>query len=173
MNAPTFQRDIWPIRHKLYRFALRIVQNQTEAEDVVQEVMAKLWNRRAQWAEINNLEAWSMRLTRNLAIDYVRRRRVRRTETTEDLVGLAGGERTPLEHTEQHDIVDHLRLLVKDLPVNYRLVWHLREVEQLSYQEICDRLEMPMNQVKTNLFRARNKLKEALLKHENYGLSNR
>lgn len=172
MSIQVFKKEIWPVRHKLYRFALRIVQNAAEAEDVVQEVMARLWRGRERWAEIDDLEAWCMRLTRNMAIDHLRSRQRRRTEPADGLTPLAAPDRSPLERAEQRDVIGQLRQLVENLPINQRLVWHLREIEQLTYQEIGERLQMPMTQVKINLFRARNKLKEALLKHEKHGLSN-
>lgn len=171
MSILVFKKNIWPIRHKLYRFALRIVHNAAEAEDVVQEVMARLWRDRDRWAEIDDLEAWCMRITRNMAIDHLRRRKRQRTEPADGLTPLAAPDRSPLERAEQRDAIGQLRQLVDELPLNQRLVWHLREIEQLTYQEIGERLQMPMTQVKINLFRARTKLKEALLKHERYGLS--
>ena len=171
MSLKTFQESIWPIRDKLYRFALRMVENTAEAEDVVQEVFSKLWRTRKRWEEIDNLEAWSMRITRNLALDHLRTRRYRRTEGMEELQGISGDGTTPLEQVEQRDALDHIQDLMQALPDNQRLVIHLREIEQLSYTEICEALDMPMSQVKINLFRARNTLKAALLKRESYGIS--
>lgn len=171
MSVQTFKDVIWPIRDKLYRFALRIVQNTTEAEDVVQDVLSRLWRTRKNWHEIENLEAWSMRITRNMALDHLRSRVYRRTEDVDGFHQLSSDSSTPLEEVEQQDALDQIRELMKTLPENQRLVIHLREIEELSYQEICDLLDMPMTQVKTNLFRARNKLKEALIKQTSYGIS--
>jgi RNA polymerase sigma factor (sigma-70 family) len=171
VSLHTFKNAIWPIRDKLYRFALRIVQNATEAEDVVQEVLSKLWRTRDNWEQIDNLEAWSMRITKNMALDHLKSRKYRRTEGVEQLQQVSGNASTPLEHVEQQDALASIRRIMDTLPKNQRLVIHLREIEQLNYQEICDQLDMPMTQVKTNLFRARNKLRAALIKQENYGIS--
>lgn len=171
MSAKTFKDVIWPIRDKLYRFALRMVQNSAEAEDVVQEVLSKLWRTRSRWEEVDNLEAWSMRITRNMALDHLRSRRYRRTEDMAEIPEVSSGQSTPLEQVEQADAMGHIRQLMETLPEPQRLVIHLREVEQLTYQEICEVLDMPMTQVKTNLFRARNKLKTALLNRDSYGIS--
>lgn len=171
MSLNTFKNHIWPIRNKLYRFALRIVNNAAEAEDVVQEVLSKLWRTRKNWDRIDNLEAWSMRITKNMALDHLRARQYRRTEGVDQLQQVSSEHSTPLQKTEQMDTLEQIQRLMEELPENQRLVIHLREIEQLSYQEICDLLEMPMSQVKTNLFRARNKLKAALIKRESYGIS--
>lgn len=171
MSLNTFKDAIWPIRDKLFRFALRIVKSREEAEDVVQDVLSKLWRTRKNWDRIDNLEAWSMRITKNMALDHLRSRKYRRTEGVEQLEQHSGDSITPLEQVEQQDAMTHIRQLIDALPENQRLVIHLREIEQKSYQEICELLDMPMSQVKTNVFRARNKLKTALLKRESYGIS--
>lgn len=171
MSLKTFKNAIWPIRDKLYRFAFRFLQNTEAAEDVVQEVLSKLWRTRTQWDQIDNLEAWSMRMTRNMALDQIRAQTYRRTEEIDQLEFVSSSDRTPLEAVEQKDAVAQIRLLMEDLPENQRLVIHLREIEELSYQEISELLDMPMTQVKTNLFRARNKLKAALIKQGSYGIS--
>ena len=96
----TFKSAIWPIRDKLYRFAFRFLQNASEAEDVVQEVFFKLWRARNQWEQIDNLEAWSMCMTRNLALDQLRSKKYRRTEEVEQYGHLSSADRTPLEQAE-------------------------------------------------------------------------
>jgi RNA polymerase sigma-70 factor (ECF subfamily) len=106
-----------------------------------------------------------------MALDHLRSLKFRRTEEVEQLEQAMGKNRTPLEVVEQEDAMMHIQQLMESLPENQRSVIHLREVEQMSYQEICELLDMPMSQVKTNLFRARNKLKTALLKRESYGIS--
>jgi RNA polymerase sigma-70 factor (ECF subfamily) len=171
VSLNTFNKAIWPIRDKLYRFAFRIVQNATEAEDVVQEVFSKLWRTRKSWEQIDNIEAWSMRMTRNMALDHLRARKYRRTEDVAEMPAVSTDRSTPLEEVQQQDTFERVSRLIAELPENQRLVIHLREIEELSYQEICETLDMPMTQVKTNLFRARNALKDALLKQESYGIS--
>lgn len=171
MSLNTFKNTIWPIRDKLYRFALRMVKNTTEAEDVVQEVLSKLWRTRNNWDQIDNIEAWSMRITKNMALDHLRAKQYRRTEDADQLQQLAGDQSDPLEQTVHKDALSQVQRLIEELPENQRLVIHLREIELKRYQEICELLDMPMSQVKTNLFRARNKLRTALLKRESYGIS--
>ena len=69
MSLQTFNETILPIRDKLYRFALRILGNTQEAEDVVQEVFIKVWKKRNEWHTWSNMEAMCMTMTRNLSID--------------------------------------------------------------------------------------------------------
>ena len=61
-----FQSDILPLKNELYRMALRITMNPAEAEDVVQETMMKVWNKRDSWEQIDSIEAFCLTICRNL-----------------------------------------------------------------------------------------------------------
>ena len=69
----SFQNDILPLKNELYRLALRITLNPAEAEDVVQETMMKVWNRRDEWERIESIEAFCLTICRNLSLDKLRR----------------------------------------------------------------------------------------------------
>ena len=70
--AISFRNDILPLKDRLYRLALRITLNPAEAEDVVQETMIKVWNRRDNWEAIDNMETFCLTICRNLAVDKTR-----------------------------------------------------------------------------------------------------
>lgn len=165
-----FREQIWPIKDRLYRLALRLVNDRAEAEDVVQEVMIKLWRQGKGLLQIKNMEAWCLRMTRNQALDKLKGGyRKRRTELEPNLPELKA-DRQPDQQLEWQDTYQQIRTLMQQLPENHRSVVQLRDIEGLSYQEIATALEMSMSQVKTNLFRARKSLREALLKQSSYGL---
>lgn len=168
MSQEVFQKRIAPIKNKLFRFACSIITDRAEAEDIVQEVCIKLWRHWGRIHEIDNLEAWSMQLTKNLSIDKLRSRH-RRVGNIEQAYDLEVDTPTPYEVTAGNDTVDHIRQLMKALPEKQRLVMHLRDIEGLSYQEICDALQLPMSQVKINLFRARKEIRAQLVKSISYG----
>ena len=73
MKKISFQNDILPLKNELYRLALRITLNPAEAEDVVQDTMIKVWNRREQWDEIESIEAFCLTICRNLSLDRMRK----------------------------------------------------------------------------------------------------
>lgn len=161
MSLKIFNQDILPIKDKLYRFALRITGSGFEAEDVVQEVMIKLWNKRTDLSQYASIEAWSMRMTKNLSIDKLRSKH-RRTEDLTGTYDLAGGDVSPHELAEQQDTIYHIRQLMNQLPEKQKMVMQLRDIEDMSYQEIADVMDIPMNQVKVNLFRARKAIRNKL-----------
>ncbi len=171
MSLTYFKQHILPVKDKLYRLALRILSDDAEAQDVVQEVLVKAWRQQDAWPAIRNVEAWCMKLVKNQAIDKIRSGKQRRGYLeAESLPGLADHEPTPLAAAEYSDTMAHLLKLMQQLPEKQRLVMHLRDIEEMSYQEIVELLDLPMNQVKVNLFRARNAVRSLYLQTENHGL---
>ncbi|MFK7933396.1 MAG: RNA polymerase sigma factor [Saprospiraceae bacterium] len=161
MTKEHFQHIITPFQDKLYRLALRLTNSRVEAKDVVQEVFIKLWQQRQELSKVNNVEAWSMRLTRNLAIDKTRSKH-RRTEDISGVFHLASPQASPYQVAESQDTMTRIKQLMQQLPEQQRLCMHLRDIEEMAYQEIAETLEISLSQVKVNLFRARSKMRKLL-----------
>jgi RNA polymerase sigma factor (sigma-70 family) len=170
MNLEAFQNRILPAKNKLFRFAFKFLGNEEEAKDVVQEVLIKVWNGREQMEEVQNWEAWCMKITRNLSLDRIRSMTRKQTEPIEVSYNLQHESLTPHETAEARESMQRITEFIADLPDKQRQVMHLRDVEGYSYNEICDILEIDLNQVKVNLFRARNSVREKLTKINAYGL---
>ncbi len=151
-----------PLKDRMYRLALRITGETAEAEDALQEVWIKLWKQGDQLLQIQNLEAWCVRVTKNHCIDKVRNKKHEVREWTE-AVGVVSWDQDPERKAEQQDTFRLIRRAIGRLPEKLQLVMHLRDIEGLSYQEIEEALEMPMAQVKVNLFRARQQVRAQLL----------
>jgi RNA polymerase sigma-70 factor (ECF subfamily) len=169
MNQEDFESRVLPAKNKLYRFAFKLLGSSEEAKDVVQETMIKVWNGR-DLAEVQNMEAWCMRITKNLSLDKLRSRQRKATGPMNDGFDVAHESLSPFEKTELHESMKRINELMTALPEKQRQVMHLRDVEGYSYNEICDILELDMSQVKVNLFRARNAVREKLIKLNAYGL---
>ena len=164
MNWTTFHQHIFPIRHKLYRFALRITGSVHEAEDVVQEVLERVWKTSPdQSSTIQNWEAWCMTMTRNRSLDNARAQASRRTTPIDQLANRQASDISPAQAAEASDLAVQLRRLMDQLPEKQRLVMHLRDIEELSYEEIAEVLDISLDQVKVNLHRARKALRSKLL----------
>lgn len=149
--------DILPLKNTLYRLALRITQNSQEAEDVVQDVIIKLWNMRERLDEVENLEAFALKMTRNLSLDRERMR----INQTEDIEGKEFSLAAPsIElQLEQQEKIDIIRRIMEQLPEKLRTAMHLRDFEGLSYQEIAQTMGITEDQVKVCIFRARQAVK--------------
>ena len=77
MKNISFRNDVLPLKNVLYRLALRITLNREEAEDVVQDTLIKVWNRRDDWQDIDSIEAFSLTICRNLSLDRMKKGRQR------------------------------------------------------------------------------------------------
>jgi RNA polymerase sigma factor (sigma-70 family) len=170
MNLEAFQNRVLPAKNKLFRFALKFLGNEEEAKDIVQEVFIKVWNGREQMGQVQNWEAWCMRITRNLSLDRIRTNTRKQTQSLEGSFDVHENTLTPHESTEAQESMQRINQFIAALPEKQRQIMHLRDVEGYSYNEISDILEIDLNQVKVNLFRARNAVREKLMKINAYGL---
>jgi len=170
MDVSKFKAEVLPLKNKLYRFALNIVKDEELAKDVVQECLIKVWEKRSEVNLIQNLEAWCMQITRNKALDKLRSKHVKKTDLFEVEFDTRKERDTPYVMTERGDLLTRINELIAALPDRQREVMQLRDIEGLAYKEIADALNIDINLVKTNLFRARRKLKESLIKVDAYGL---
>lgn len=172
MKELSFRTDVLPLKNELFRLALRITLNWADAEDVVQETMLKVWNRREQWGQIESMEAFCMTICRNVALDR-QKRMENRNESLED-VGHDAPDRSyganPEEQAVQRDKVERVRRLMNRLPEKQRTCMQLRDVEGKAYKEIAEVMGITEQQVKVNIFRARQTIKQEYLKEEQYGL---
>lgn len=171
MTLKEFTYQLTAIKDKLFRFSQRIVGDQETAEDVAQEVVMKLWKQREQRDQYQNLEAYCMRLTKNLSIDKTRAKHQQNVSLDQAPTPVQQSH-TPYQQTAHNDTLTHIARYMQQLPEKQRLVMQLRDVEGMDYKGIADVLEIPLAQVKVNLFRARKTIRQQLLTLESYGLSN-
>ena len=171
MNKVKFRDDILPLKNELYRLALRITLNPAEAEDVVQETMIKVWNRRDKWDEIESIEAFCLTICRNIALDKMRKMENQNAslEDGHDAPDSSYAS-NPEEQAMQQDRIQLVRRLINDLPEKQRSVMQLRDFEGKSYKEIAQILAISEEQVKINIFRARQTIRQKFEQTENYGL---
>lgn len=168
MEATHFLTLIHPVKNKLYRFALSILSDSIQAEDVVQDVVLKLWEKRKMISNIDNLEAWMMRATKNRCIDLLRAKG-RNHESLETAYHLSSNERGPDKTTESKDMMGLMHEMMNELTEAQRNAMVLRDIEGYSYEEIAETLEMTLSQVKINIHRARKKMKDQLVKANIHG----
>lgn len=115
MKKISFTADILPMKNLLYRLALRITMNREEAEDIVQDTLIKVWNKRDDWDNIESIEAFSMTVCRNLALDRMKRAEHQNASLEQEVIDSADRSRSPLELMEHRDRVETVRRLVNSL----------------------------------------------------------
>ena len=169
MSLEAFKTRVLPVKDKLFRYTLRILKNEDEAKDVVQETMIKVWNKRDDIHTYENMEAWCMRVARNLALDKLKSKH-NNTVDIDNAYDLQTNTQSPYSSTEQSDIMKSVHHFINKLPDIQKQVIQLRDVDGFSYQEISDILKQNLNTVKVNLFRARKYVREQLVNENAYGL---
>src|SRR5690606_1426379 len=157
MNQEIFKNTVFVLKDKLYRFANRFLEQQEDAYDLVQEVMLKLWEQREELTRVQNIEAFSMQMVRNLAynkIDKLGRQAKYLTQLPPDIQP----EKYPFLTRELVlQLIDHL-------PEKQRLVMYLRDIEEYEIADIADMSGLEENAVRVNLSRARTTVRTNLTK---------
>jgi RNA polymerase sigma-70 factor, ECF subfamily len=164
LTAATFEELAMPLFDQLYNFAHWLAQDRTEAEDLVQETYVKALKGFSSFQPGTNFRAWMYRILRNTFLTS--RTGLKATATTsldaDDSPELPAGPETPetilIDHSEHH----LLQTAIEALPVHFREVLLLCEVEEMSYQEIAVTLSIPIGTVMSRLSRARRALRENL-----------
>ena len=171
MRKISFRNDVLPLKNVLYRLALRITMNREEAEDVVQDTMMKIWDRRDTLQDVESIEAFSLTICRRLALDKTKKMsRQDESLDQEDYGPQASSLPTPDERAEQKDMVDMVRRIVDSLPEKQKTCMQLRDFEGKSYKDIAQVLSITEEQVKVNIYRARQALKQKFNENAEYGL---
>jgi RNA polymerase sigma-70 factor (ECF subfamily) len=157
----------------LYRTALRLSRSPQDAEDLVQETYLNAFRSLDRFEEGTNLRAWLFRILNNAFISQYRRRKRRPSSSIEDVTEyylydhLVEGGAAPRTENPEQEVLDRigdeavLRAL-EDLPVEFRQVELLADVEGFSYREIADILNIPIGTVMSRLYRARRRLQKML-----------
>ena len=170
MKKVSFRNDVLPLKNELFRLALRITLNRAEAEDIVQDTLIKVWNRREEWNAIDSIEAFSLTVCRNLSLDRIRKKG-NDNDSLEDVKAAEPlASSNPQDRMIQTDKVRLIRRIVDGLPEKQRSCMQLRDFEGKTYKEIAGVLDISEEQVKVNIFRARQTVKQKFLKLDNYGL---
>lgn len=163
-------------RHKgrVYRTLYQVVGDAYDAQDLSQEVFVKVFRSLSGYRGDAAFTTWLHRLTLNLAFDWLRARKRRPLQVPLEPADRdeapvsepASPDEGPEEITLRAERRQNLRQAIQDLSPDYREVVWLHHFHHLSYQQIADRLDMPVRTVETRLYRARAQLKKLVLAME-------
>jgi RNA polymerase sigma-70 factor, ECF subfamily len=166
-----FEQDVVPFMGQLYPAALRMTQNPSDAEDLVQETFAKAYAAFHQFQAGTNLRAWLHRILANTFINSYRKKR---REPVQDLgvdfqddwqvdsnpltTPARSAEAEAIERLADSDVLSALR----DLPAEFRVAIYLADVEGYPYKEVAEMMGSPIGTVMSRLHRGRAKLRRKL-----------
>lgn len=166
MDAESFKKEFLPYHRKLYHVAYRLLENEADAEDVVQEAYLKLWDKRDGLAIISNPEAFSVTLIKNMCYDLLRSGKYAAAKQTVELTSI---HRTcPADDLEMRDEVRQVKKIITQLPEQQQTVVMLRDVKECSYEEIEHITGLNSVNIRVLLSRARKRIREQFNKLNNY-----
>jgi len=150
----------------VYNMALNFAGNRDDASDITQEIFLKVYNNIDKFKEERGFSAWLLRLSKNHCIDYWRKNKYNRQNLQLD-------ENQHDKHTDEIDTPElnlirkhdahYLRNKLLLLPPNLRTLIILRDIQDYSYQEISEQLDLPLGTIKSGINRARTKLAKIIL----------
>ncbi|MFM1807526.1 MAG: hypothetical protein RLZZ242_251 [Bacteroidota bacterium] len=165
MNQSDFEIILKDIEIRLYRVAKRILISHEEAQDSVQEVVIKIWERKDLVSQAKSVEAYAMTMIKNHCLDRLRSKQAQ-------FLRLEDHYAEPIDEVGevlevQNEVEDRLKLVestVNTLPEKLRTIWQLRDVEGYSFEEIEDIMEMNATAVRVSLSRARKAIRSQIEK---------
>jgi RNA polymerase sigma factor (sigma-70 family) len=158
-------RQYW---RKVFNVAYKFVGKHDEAEDLTQDIFLKIFKSLDTFDRRANFQTWLISISRNLCIDHYRSVRKERETIDRDVdaneLMPASHEPGPVAALEQRDRVTLLRQAMARLPDTLRTAVLMRDIQELSYQEIADRLRLPEGTVKSRINRGRTELARQIRK---------
>ena len=125
MQEISFRNDILPLKDKLFRLALRITLDRAEAEDVVQDTMIRVWNKRDEWQQFESVEAYCLIVAKNLAIDRSQKKDAQNVELSPEMAEEADTS-GPYDRLVNNERMKIIHRLIDELPEKQRLIMQLR-----------------------------------------------
>lgn len=151
-------------RDSVYFMLLKMVNNKDDAEDLTIEAFGKAFKRLSQYTPTYAFSTWLFKIASNNCIDFIRRKKMVVFSIDKKFENDEGGELSmdiradspnPEEHMVRKQKVKHMHDIVEKLKPRYRVLVELRYFDELSYEEIAEKLDLPLGTVKAQLFRAR------------------
>ena len=160
MSQEQFKKTILPLRQQLFHTAVRMLADQQDAEDAVQEVLLKLWRARDSLNTIDNTAAFATTVTKNHCLDKIKLKK--QAESIDDV--FIAEKDNPYLRLERINTEQILHQIIKTLPMLQQQIITMKDVEEYEVEEIAEITGTSSEAVRVNLSRARKKVREEYLK---------
>ena len=163
MSQERFKAEILPIRERLLHIAQRILVEEQEAEDAVQEVLLKLWRTRDSLDNYESPAAYATTVTKNHCLD--RLKVMNRQEPLDDSYSTRAGNDNPYLQLERKNTEEILQKIIENLPPLQQAIIRMKDMEEYEVEEIAEITGTNIEAVRVNLSRARKKVREEYSKY--------
>jgi len=168
-----FEREFYPLIDSLYNFAYHLTYNEEDANDLVQDTFLKAYRFAESYEQGTNAKAWLFKILKNAFINEYRRKSKEPSKVDyEDIIGYQDAEDAKPAGTVdlRHEIFqgmigDEVTRALNALPVDFRTVILLCDIEGFTYEEIAKIIDIPIGTVRSRLHRARDMLKVMLMRY--------
>lgn len=150
----------------IYNMALNFTGNSDDASDITQDIFLKIYNNIDKFSEEKNFHSWLLKLSKNYCIDFWRKHKRELTNLELD-ENISGDGQTPEDAVIQDYDISTLREKMTQLAPELRVLLIMRDIQDFSYAEISQHLNIPLGTVKSRINRGRVKLAGILLKEDN------
>jgi RNA polymerase sigma factor, sigma-70 family len=162
MSQERFKAEILPIRERLFRIAQRILVEEQEAEDAVQEVLLKLWHTRDSLDKYDSPAAFATTVTKNHCLDRLKIKN--RQDSLDESYYSRAGTDNPYLQLERKNTEEILQKIIENLPALQQAIIKMKDVDEYEVEEIAEITGTKVEAVRVNLSRARKKVREEYIK---------
>ncbi len=155
-----FRLQVNKNQNGLYAVCYQMLKNSMEAEEVVQDSFIKLWQAKENGKK--QTKAWLYQVAKNQCLDLLRRRQHEMKYQQHNLLNIKV-ERSACDELVNSELSSHITSAINELKEPYKSLIVLREISNLSYQQLAETLDLNVQQIKVYLHRARNALKQKLM----------
>lgn len=166
MTTEEFKNSVLPVSRKIYPMLKRILKDEEETRDALQELMLKLWNKRFELTKCENPDAYITTVAKNYSFDLLKKKRPS-TMGEKENYKMLNLEATGLSH-EIKEKYDQVQMVIEKLPDKYRKIIMLRDIDGFSFEEIKAMTGFEVPYIRVILSRARQKVKEEVEKIYSY-----
>ena len=168
MKQSDFIELVMPFKDKVYRLAKRLLVSKEEAEDATQEILIKLWRNNEKISDYNNVEAFSMTMTKNFCLDRLKSKQAQNLKIVHS--NYQDHNTSLQKQVENNDSVDWVAKIIEELPEQQKIIIQLRDIEEYEYDEIAKVVDMNPTAIRVALSRARKTIREKLTNTHRYGI---
>lgn len=161
MGAENFQVNLMGLQSNLFNFAMMLTSNRDDANDLLQDTTLKALDNQDKYSEGTNFKGWVFTIMRNIFINNYRRatRAATIVDTSENLYQLNLSQDSGLEAPEQSYTAREITDAIKQFPDEFRIPFSMH-VAGYKYNEIAEKMHLPLGTIKSRIFFARKKLQE-------------